>query len=215
MYGFNQSSPQLLLLFFLGVSVHSFPVHEAALRLFNARLEKDSNMWVKYCAALSDYTSTQRVGKVEFLRAQDRQLAEARERQADSRFPANLTSLGNMATRALREVTRIVADACAHCPERTCGVIISPNVAGYGRTYEETELLNIQDETETFVRQPEYSLRVRRGQFVFKHASINSRTRSCVHPLLLCISDQANAETGELVSLFTASQLWHRTEGSG
>ena len=243
----NSSSSRLLLLFLLGVSVHSLPVHEAALRVFNAKLEKDSIMWVKYCAALSDYTSSQRVGKVEFLRAQDRQLAEAIERQADSQFPVkslpsaegvapyvstcasawfekqvistvnqftvyivNLTALGNTATRALREVTRIVADACAHCPERTCGIIISPNVASYGVTYDEMEILNVQDETETFVRQPEYNLRVRRGQFVFKHDSINSRTRSCVHPLLMCISDQANVETGELVSLFAASQLWHR-----
>ena len=243
----------MLMLFLMHVVVSvCIPFQQAALRLFSAKLEKDASMWSKHCAALSDYTSSQRVGKVEFLRAQDRQLAEAIEAQADVQFPVkcianadnvapfvstcasvwcekqviptanqftvylvNLTAPGSMAMRALREATRLVADACAHCPERTCGIIIAPNVAGHGKTYDEVEIQKVQDEAEAFLRQESYSLKVRRGQFVFSNESINSRTRSCVHPLLMCLSDHLHAESGELVSLFQNSQLWHRRAVSG
>ena len=64
----------MLMLFLMNVVVSvCIPFQQAALRLFSAKLEKDASMWSKHCAALSDYTSSQRVGKVEFLRAQDTQ----------------------------------------------------------------------------------------------------------------------------------------------
>ena len=58
---------------------------KASLRLFEAKLEKDQSTWVKYKAALDEYSSTQRIGKVEFLRAQDQELtAKAAELQDDA-----------------------------------------------------------------------------------------------------------------------------------
>ena len=41
-------------------------------------------------------------------------------------YIVNLTAPGSMALRALKEATRLVADACAHCPERTCGIVFAP-----------------------------------------------------------------------------------------
>ena len=55
-------------------------------------------MWTKYCAALSDYTSSQRVGKVEFLRCQDKKLSEAVETQADVQFPVKSLAVSESVT---------------------------------------------------------------------------------------------------------------------
>ena len=55
-------------------------------------------MWTKCCAALSDYTSSQRVGKVEFLRSQDKKLSEAVETQADVQFPVKSLAVSESVT---------------------------------------------------------------------------------------------------------------------
>ena len=55
-------------------------------------------MWTKYCTALSDYTSSQRVGKVEFLRCQDKKLSEAVETQADVQFPVKSLAVSESVT---------------------------------------------------------------------------------------------------------------------
>lgn len=188
----------------------------------------------------------QKVGKVEFLRHQDRMISEAVEKQADAQFPirclglsdnvapfvsscastwaekqiipacslftvyiANLTSLGSAASRGMKEVARLISDACAHNAQRTMAIIISPNVAGHGHTYEEQETVQVQDEVENFLRKEEYNLKTRRGQIVFSNESINSRTRPSVHPMIMCMSNQTK-DDGELACLFGSSQLWHR-----
>ena len=129
-------------------------------------------------------------------------------------YIVNLTAPGSTALRALKESARLVADACAHNPCRTCAIFISPSVASHGHTYDEIEVQKVQDEAETFLRQDLCNMRVRRGQFVFTNESINSRARASVHPLLMCVSGQVNDEA-ELVSLFCNSQLWHRRAVTG
>ncbi|CAJ1363954.1 unnamed protein product, partial [Effrenium voratum] len=218
----------------------------ASLRLFKAKLDKDVSLWTKYCTSLADFTSMQKVGKVEFLRHQDRMISKAVEKQADAQFPirclglsdnvapfvsscastwaekqiipacslftvyiANLTSLGSAASRGMKEVARLISDACAHNAQRTMAIIISPNVAGHGHTYEEQETVQVQDEVENFLRKEEYNLKTRRGQIVFSNESINSRTRPSVHPMIMCMSNQTK-DDGELACLFGSSQLWHR-----
>ncbi|CAJ1442673.1 unnamed protein product [Effrenium voratum] len=226
--------------------VAEFEQEKASLRLFKAKLDKDVSLWTKYCTSLADFTSMQKVGKVEFLRHQDRMISEAVEKQADAQFPirclglsdnvapfvsscastwaekqiipacslftvyiANLTSLGSAASRGMKEVARLISDACAHNAQRTMAIIISPNVAGHGHTYEEQETVQVQDEVENFLRKEEYNLKTRRGQIVFSNESINSRTRPSVHPMIMCMSNQTK-DDGELACLFGSSQLWHR-----
>lgn len=124
-------------------------------------------------------------------------------------FICNLTALGSAASKAIRECTRVVADACGLCPERTVGLFLGPNVAGHGNTYEEVELERCQDDCEQVLKDPLFGLKVRRGQLVFSLDSISSRTRASVHPMWICMSSQAGAD-GELVCKFSSSQLWHR-----
>ena len=67
---------------------------KASLRLFEAKLEKDQSTWVKYKAALYEYSSTQRIGKVEFLRAQDQELTAKAAELQDGTLPVKLLSKG-------------------------------------------------------------------------------------------------------------------------
>ena len=124
-------------------------------------------------------------------------------------YVVNLTALGSQALRACKECIRLVSDACAHCPERTCAVFFGPNVGGHGHTYDERELEKCQDDCEAALKLDEAGLRVRRGQVVFDPESISSRTRSSVHPLWMCFSNQTNAD-GDLACKFRTSVLWHR-----
>ena len=52
-----------------------------------AKLEKDQVTWKKYQAALEDYTSIQKVSKVEFLRNQDNILVQKVAEMTDVTFP--------------------------------------------------------------------------------------------------------------------------------
>eukprot|EP00913_Durusdinium_trenchii_P034149 g31962.t1 len=124
-------------------------------------------------------------------------------------YLVNLTALGSAAARSTREVVRLVADACAHCPERTVAIVIGPNVAGHGSTYDETAMEKCQDDCEVALKQEDLALKVRRGQIVFSLESIVSRTRASVHPMWVCMSNQTGGD-GELLCKFSASQLWHR-----
>lgn len=124
-------------------------------------------------------------------------------------YLVNLTALGSAAARSTREVVRLVADACAHCPERTVAIVIGPNVAGHGSTYDETAMEKCQDDCEVALKQEDLALKVRRGQIVFSLESIVSRTRASVHPMWVCTSNQTGGD-GELLCKFSASQLWHR-----
>ena len=219
---------------------------KASLRLFEAKLEKDQSTWVKYKAALDEYSSTQRIGKVEFLRAQDQELTAKAAELQDGALPVkflskgehiapfvgqasaawlesvmipapaaftvyivNLTSLGSAALRAGPECVRVIADACAHCPERTFAMLIGPNVAGHGHTYDDTYCEKAQDDTEQLLKQEEHGLRVRRGQIVFAQDSISSRTRSGAHIMWMCMSNQMKNEN-EVACEFEKSSLWHR-----
>lgn len=224
----------------------SWGVWQASLRVFKAKLEKDEASWQRYQASLQDYNSAQKVGKVEYLRAQDQALAEKVAELADLTYPVrflgqsdniaafvgssrvswsesqmiapvslftvyvvNLTTLGSAAARAVRECVRVIADACAHLPERTLGIFFGPNVAGHGQTYDEQELERCQDDCEQSLKKDDLGLKVRRGQLIFDLETISSRTRASVHPLWLCMSDQTDGD-GELVCKFAASQLWNR-----
>ena len=138
--------------------------------------------------------------------------AESKMIAASSLFTVyivNLTSLGHAAGRAVKECVRLVADACAHSPERTVAIVFGPNVAGRGNTYDDGELERCQDDCEQALKAEDLGLKVRRGQFIFALESIASRTRSSVHPMWMAMSSQVNAE-GEMVCKFASSQLWHR-----
>ena len=65
----------------------SWGVWQASLRVFKAKLEKDEASWQRYQASLQDYNSAQKVGKVEYLRAQDQALAEKVAELADLTYP--------------------------------------------------------------------------------------------------------------------------------
>ena len=82
-------------------------------------------------------------------------------------YIVNLTSLGSSAQRAMRECVRLVADACAHCPERTVAFFIGPNVGGHGATYDEQEMEKTQDDCEAALKTPEVEMKVRRCQLIF------------------------------------------------
>ena len=211
-----------------------------------AKLEKDQNTWQRFKAAEADYSSTQKVSKVEYLRTQDQALSQKVSEVADVMFPVkflgqsdkiapfvgsstqtwseskmippsslftvyicNLTSLGSSSAKSVKECVRLIADACALCPERSMGIIFGPNVAGHGHTYDEKELETCHDDCEAHVKQDGLDLKTRRGQLVFALESISSRTRSSVHPMWLCISNQVNAD-GEMVSRFANSEIWRR-----
>ena len=124
-------------------------------------------------------------------------------------YIVNLTSLGSSAQRAMRECVRLVADACAHCPERTVAFFIGPNVGGHGVTYDEQEMEKTQDDCEAALKTPEVEMKVRRCQLIFSLDSISSRTRASVHPMWMAMSGQVAADD-TLVCKFASSQLWHR-----
>ena len=219
---------------------------KASFRLFIAKLEKDQVTWKKYQSAMEDYSSTQKVSKVEFLRNQDNILVQKVAEVVDVSFPlkflgqsehvapfvsssaltwseskvittsclftvylVNLTSLGSSAQRAMRECVRLVADACAHCPERTVAFFIGPNVGGHGATYDEQEMEKTQDDCEAALKTPEVEMKVRRCQLIFSLDSISSRARASVHPMWMAMSGQVAADE-TLVCKFASSQLWHR-----
>ena len=88
-------------------------------------------------------------------------------------------------------------------------MLIGPNVAGHGHTYDDTYCEKAQDDTEQLLKQEEHGLRVRRGQIVFAQDSISSRTRSGAHIMWMCMSNQMKNEN-EVACEFEKSSLWHR-----
>ena len=124
-------------------------------------------------------------------------------------YMVNLTALGSAAARAVGECVRVVADACAHIPERTMAIFFGPNVAGHGQTYDEAELEKCHDDCEQMLKADDLGLKVRRGHLIFDPETIASRSRASVHPMWMCISDQTQAD-GELICKFASSQLWNR-----
>ena len=113
----------------------------------------------------------------------------------------------------LYEKVIVIADACAHCPERSLGVILGQNVGAVGNAHEDAEVQKSQDDTENVLRQDTYHLTVRRARLVFAPESIGSRTRAGVHPIWVCMSSQVS--DGELTCAFRNCQLWNRRVTQG
>ena len=55
-------------------------------------------------------------------------------------FVANLTALGSHWEKAVHELFRIISDKLAEHPERTCAILVMPNVGTRGDLYDETSI---------------------------------------------------------------------------
>ena len=53
---------------------------------------------------------------------------------------ANLTALGSHREKAVHELFRIISDKLAEHPERTCAILVMPNVGTRGELYDETSI---------------------------------------------------------------------------
>ena len=59
-------------------------------------------------------------------------------------YVANLTSLGSNWEKAIHELFRIVSDKLAEHPDRTCAIVVMPNVGTRGELYDETSISKAQ-----------------------------------------------------------------------
>ena len=153
-------------------------------------------------------------------------------------YIADLTSLGSACSRYLARICRILGDGLAagaertalkecsayavvltcilHCvvnPEalsncRSVAVVVGPNVASFGNTYEDEHVEKAQDDVEQQLRQDTYDMIVKRAQLCFAPETFGSTKRSLVHPMWVCVNKATDAN-GKLLSRFANSSLWH------
>ena len=55
-------------------------------------------------------------------------------------YVANLTALGSHWEKAVHELFRVISDKLAEHPERTCAIVVMPNVGSRGELYDETSI---------------------------------------------------------------------------
>ncbi|CAE7673217.1 unnamed protein product, partial [Symbiodinium sp. CCMP2592] len=123
-------------------------------------------------------------------------------------YTADLTSLGSSCSRYLARVCRILGDALAAGAERSVAVVVGPNVASFGNTYEDEHVEKAQDDVEQQLRQDTYDMSVKRAQLCFAPETFGSTKRSLVHPMWVCVNKATDAN-GKLLSRFANSSLWH------
>ena len=133
---------------------------------------------------------------------------------------ANTTVCGSNALHCVEEALgKVIAPQVAGNPERTCCIVMAPNVGRWGNQFYEDEIMKHADEIEKLFFKPDFRFVFRRVTIFFAEDTVPKvSNRPAAHPGWLLLSDQATGANGPspvLKSEFRKSALWIRRSVCG
>jgi len=116
-------------------------------------------------------------------------------------------------------LNKIIAPQLASAPERSCAILMAPNVGRWGNQFHEDEIMKHADEIEKLFANPDLRLLFRRITLFFSEDTVPSQSnRPGSHPGWMLLSDQmagANGPSPVYKSEFCKSSMWVRRSISG
>ena len=124
-------------------------------------------------------------------------------------YVVNLTFLGYHAMSNEADITTLLRSKLGDDPERSCGLIITPNTGPFKQTYNETAAEVVRRGLLDNLRDDINNMLVKDCSVFFDPKSMWSKTRRCKHEIYFCISNKRNTKN-LLISQFSFSNLWVR-----
>ena len=110
-------------------------------------------------------------------------------------YVVNLTFLGYHAMSNEADITTLIRSKLGDDPERSCGLIITPNTGPYKQTYDETAAEVVRRGLLDNLRDDVNNMIVKDCSVFFDPKSMWSKARRCKHEIYFCISNKQNTKT--------------------
>jgi len=133
---------------------------------------------------------------------------------------ANATICGSNALHCMEDALgKTISPTLASSPERSCALVMAPNVGRWGNQFHEDEIMKHADAIEQLFSNPDLRIIYRRVALVFAEDTVPSQSsRPAAHPGWMLLSDQMVGPRGPspvFKAEFCKSALWVRKSVSG